>query len=194
MNLLFVITLLSTVNAYRFIVNQREQECVFLEVTQQKKIVADLSVASGGNRDIAFKVYDPNEREIYSLIYEEGKYSNLIYINAQTEGTYQFCLDNTMSMKTPKTVEFKLKDEEVEPATEDEVKSIKTKLSQVYSFLDDATYDQKRLRIRERRNKKTNDGTNLRTTILFFVGCVVIIVMAAFQIWYIKKQFRTGGR
>ncbi|ELP85550.1 transmembrane emp24 domain containing protein 2 precursor, putative [Entamoeba invadens IP1] len=193
--MLFVLLVLCSLSeGYRFVVQNRAIECVYADITGVERVVSEIAVVSGGNRDIAFKISDPAGNNIYSIVYQEGKYSNLINVNTKTPGTYSFCFDNSMSLYTGKLVEFKLQTEKVEPATTEEVKSIKTKLSQVATYLNDARNDQRRLRTREIRNKKTGDGTNLRTLILFFVGCVVIVVMGLFQIWYIKRQFKRGGK
>lgn len=101
------------------------------------------------------QINDPSGANIYSLTYEEGKYNNLINVNTKTPGTYAFCFDNSMSIYTSKIVEFKLHEDTVEPATKTEVQSVKTKLSQVATFLNDARNDQRRLRAREARNRKS---------------------------------------
>ncbi|EKE38494.1 hypothetical protein ENUP19_0054G0128 [Entamoeba nuttalli] len=189
--LLLFITFTST-NAYRFIVPNRAQECVYSEIKDIEKVIVEIGVISGGNKDIAFTVTDPSGSNIYSIVYEEGKYNNYIYVNTKTPGVYSFCFDNTMSLYTSKLVEFKLQLEQIQPATEQEVKSIKTKLQQVSTYLNDAKNDQRRLRIRENRNRQTGDATNLRTTILFLIGCFVIMAMGCFQVWYIKRQFKRG--
>ncbi|KAL7722965.1 GOLD domain-containing protein [Entamoeba marina] len=179
------------VSAYRFIVDSRSQECVYADLNVER-VVAEIGVVSGSNKDIGFKVANPSGTYIYSLVYEEGKHNNYFNINTKEQGTYSFCFDNSMSLYSAKMVDFKLNLEESAPATKEEVSSIETKLEQVKSYLADARSDQKRFRNREARNRKTGDATNLRTTALFFIGCFIIAAMGLFQVWYIKRQFKRG--
>ena len=108
---------------------------------------------SRGATDV--QVQNPAGIYVYSALFEENKYQNLISINTAENGVYAFCFDNTMSLYTPKLIDFAIKSGTATPATRDEVSTLETKLTQIESYLKDAQSSQKRFRNRERRNRRS---------------------------------------
>ena len=191
--MLTVLFLFVTVlNAYKFVVDNRVEECVYADIKSTERVILDVDVLAGGNKDIVFKAKNPAGNEVLNQLIEDGKTTGAMNLRTADDGTYAFCFDNSMSLYTSKIVEFKISLPEVQAATSEEVNSIENKLKQVGNQLISARQDQKRFRNREARNRRTGDATNLRVTALFFGGCLVIMIMGVFQVWYIKRCFRRG--
>lgn len=57
---------LSCADAYRFTVSSRAQECIYSDINGVDRVVAEIGVISGGNKDIVFKVRSNAPHCVYS--------------------------------------------------------------------------------------------------------------------------------
>jgi len=184
----------------------KEEKCFYYDFLQNSQVQVSLSVTRGGLLDIRYKIFDPSNALINEQMHFEGKDINDKSFRTGVEGTYQVCLDNTMSRYTPKWVQLDVRgpsshaewtstpgqkdNSQKDLITKDDLSPVEKSIHRIDNVLFDITDLQHTYRWREERNRDTAESTNGRVLWYSLLVCGVAIIMTIGQLVVLKRWFR----
>lgn len=203
-------------------VDARKEECFYETAKRGEVIDIEYHVIDGGHGDldITFRLADPTGR---ILIVDFKKPENNHRADAQLDGDYRFCFDNTFSTYNTKTIFFELiiesendsewdseenpKGVQADLEYELQLKDFEETLNEIRNYLKKARHFQDILKSTEARDRnvaeenyfKVNTFSLIQLLLMFFVGIVqVIMVKSLFddssKVHKIWKNFDKGLR
>jgi len=189
-------------------IEPKEEKCFYYDFIPNNNVQVSLSVARGGLLDIRYKIFDPTDALLTEQMHFEGRDVNDKSFRANAAGTYQFCLDNTMSRYTPKWVQLEINGPcphaewtrlpgqnptETQPkdlVTKDDLSPVESTLQRIDTNLNEIADLQHTYRWREETNRKTAESTNQRVLWYSLLVCGVAIIMTIGQLVVLKRWFR----
>ncbi|KAL0233877.1 hypothetical protein PCE1_002382 [Barthelona sp. PCE] len=188
--LLTFICFLAVIQGFSFRIDPKKQECFLESVKKPTPMAGSFSVTEGGLLDVDVRVLDPSLNVVYEANREqEGAFS----FNADLPGVYKFCFNNHASM-TPKVVEFNIivgdsMGEKVGLAKKEHLNPLEDSILSLRNELRAISDEQRHLKARESRHRSTTESTNSRVLWFSLFECVVLIVVCALQVLYLRQLF-----
>jgi len=164
-----------------------------------EKVAFYFAVQSGGSFDIDYVVTDPRNKVV--LNGERERQGDFIF-TANYVGEYSFCFANDMSTFAEKLVDFEISIEN-EPRAElppskgiqpEHTNSMEESCLRLSSSLNTISRTQKYFRTRENRNFSTVKSTENRIFWFALLESMLIVGMAAVQVFVVKTFFNTTKR
>jgi len=191
-------------------IEPREEKCFYYDLVANSQVQVSLSVPRGGLLDIRYKIFDPSNALLTEMMHFEGKDTNDKSFRTGVFGTYQICLDNTMSRYTPKWVQLDvngpsshaewttLSNKQAAPAskpekdlvTKDDLSPVESTLKRIDSNLQNIADLQHTYRWREETNRNTAESTNQRVLWYSLLVCAVAVITTIGQLLVLKRWFR----
>ncbi|WFD01885.1 p24 complex component [Malassezia obtusa] len=157
------------------------EHCFFEDMHVGDEMTLTYQVSGGGHLDIDTRVKDPDGQLLFQQLRKDtGTYDFV----ADTDGRYT----NTFSAIADKTLSFNvhgilyLTEEEGLIPAERELRELATN---VQLFKDEQEY----LVMRERVHRNTAESTNSRIKWWSSIQVVLIVLVCAFQVYFVKRQF-----
>ncbi|CAG8621420.1 12670_t:CDS:2 [Funneliformis caledonium] len=177
-----------------------ERACFYVWADKPgEKVSFYFAVQSGGSFDIDYLVTDPRNKMILSG--ERERQGDYVF-TANLVGEYSFCFANDMSTFAEKLVDFEISIEN-EPRAElppskgiqpEHTSSMEESCLRLGSRLSAISRTQKYFRTRENRNFSTVKSTENRIFWFALLESMLIVGMAAIQVFVVKTFFNTTKR
>uniref|UniRef100_A0A2N9ETE9 GOLD domain-containing protein n=1 Tax=Fagus sylvatica TaxID=28930 RepID=A0A2N9ETE9_FAGSY len=176
-------------------VTVNDMECVYEYVLYEGDTVSGNFVVvdhdifwSSDHPGIDFTVTSPAGNVVQTLKGTSGEKFNF---KAPRSGMYKFCFHNPYS--TPETVSFYIHvghiPNEHDLAKDEHLDPINVKIAELRESLESVTAEQKYLKARDARHRRTNESTRKRV-IFYTVGEYILLAAAsALQVIYIRQLF-----
>ncbi|KAI8891698.1 emp24/gp25L/p24 family/GOLD-domain-containing protein [Globomyces pollinis-pini] len=197
--LLLISTIYAVTVSYRMAPHERA--CFYVDAKQpNEKLAFYFAVQEGGDFDIDYDLNDPNSKIILT---GQAERQGDFVLTAKLPGEYGVCFSNSMSTFAEKLIDFDLTIEhEVNPAayhqSEIEESVAMEKLQQetlaLSSSLSSVARMQRVIRTKEHRNKSTIKDTEGRLFWFAIIESLVMVAMAAIQVYAIQSFFSKSGR
>ncbi|KAF9452200.1 supernatant protein factor, C-terminal domain-containing protein [Macrolepiota fuliginosa MF-IS2] len=162
-----------------------KKDCFFEDLHVHDKMTVSYQVGGGGHLDIDFWLSDPNGKILGKHIRQD---TGSVSITAAVDGRHEYCFSNQMSAIADKIVSFNVhgviyidEDEAVAPI-EREIRNLAIGLTSVKD-------EQEYIVVRERTHRNTAESTNARVKWWSVLQAIVIFVVVAWQIYYLKSFF-----
>jgi hypothetical protein len=152
-------------------------------------------VKRGGFLDIDVSIDDPQGTSLHS---QQRQNDGRVTLAAQLNGLYKICFGNKFSSLTTKVIDFDVATSirskpaplsELDAARADDVTGIENSIFQLGDGLEqvekEITYYRSRLRV----HYNTNESTNERVVYWSTLEAVMVVVVALWQIWYMRRFF-----
>ncbi|KAL3649020.1 hypothetical protein CASFOL_005423 [Castilleja foliolosa] len=193
---LLVLLILSTagrISALSVTVN--DVECIYEYVLYEGDTVSGNFVVvdhdifwSSDHPGIDFIVTSPAGNTVHTL---KGTSGDKFEFKAPKNGMYKFCFHNPHS--TPETVSFHIHvghiPTEHDLAKDEHLDPINVKIAELREALESVTSEQKYLRARDSRHRRTNESTR-RRVIFYTVGeYLLLALVSGLQVVYIRRLF-----
>ncbi|EMF11992.1 EMP24_GP25L-domain-containing protein [Sphaerulina musiva SO2202] len=202
--LLGLLTSYASATALTYKFNPNEHECFYAQVDEANaKIAFYFAVQSGGDFDIDYSVFGPEEqpgKDKTILSGTKERQGDFIFTATKT-GEYRFCFANVFSTFSDKVVDFDISVEN-EPranlptkggASVEQLSSVEETIMKLSGQVSTLNRQQKYFRTRENRNFSTVRSTEKRIFNMNVMETIFMIAMAGLQV-FIVKMFFTGGR
>ncbi|CAA0806618.1 Transmembrane emp24 domain-containing protein p24beta3 [Striga hermonthica] len=193
---LLVLLLLSTVSHISALsVTVNDVECVYEYVLYEGDtvsgnfVVVDHDIFWGSDHPgIDFTVTSPAGNNVHTL---KGTSGDKFEFKAPRSGMYKFCFHNPYS--TPETVSFHIHvghiPTEHDLAKDEHLDPVNVKIAELREALGSVTAEQKYLKARDARHRRTNESTR-RRVIFYTVGeYLLLVVVSGLQVVYIRGLF-----
>ncbi|KAL6971662.1 hypothetical protein U1Q18_031341 [Sarracenia purpurea var. burkii] len=180
-------------SALSVIVN--EVECVYEYVIYEGDIVSGNFVVvdhdifwSSDHPGIDFIVTSPAGDVVHTL---KGTSGDKFEFKAPRNGMYKFCFHNPYS--SPETVSFYIHvghiPNEHDLAKDEHLDPINVKISELREALESITAEQKYLKARDARHRRTNESTRKRVIFYTIGEYILLAIVSAHQVVYIRRLF-----
>lgn len=191
--LLLFFTLIRDLSALSITVN--DVECVSEYVLYEGDtvsgnfVVVDHDIFWGSDHPgIDLIVTSPGGNTVHTL---KGTSGDKFEFKAPRSGMYKFCFHNSYS--TPETVSFYIHvghiPNEHDLAKDEHLDPINVKIAELREALESVTAEQRYLRARDYRHRRTNESTRKRV-IFYTVGEYILLALASgLQVAYIRRLF-----
>lgn len=191
--------------AQAYIVNLQpgEREVCFYEIVEPNiKMIFSFEVADGGHLDIDVRVKDPNGLVLYRKdAAESGKFEH----TTTFRGNHQLCFSNVMSSQKEKYVLFEIDRSDMvshksikEPSADGSTEEPDKEISRLEDMVEDlllstvgARHDVRYLTTRDKNHRKLSEATNSTVVYWSLVEFLLLLVVTAGQVWYLKRFFET---
>uniref|UniRef100_A0A7E4VYJ7 GOLD domain-containing protein n=1 Tax=Panagrellus redivivus TaxID=6233 RepID=A0A7E4VYJ7_PANRE len=193
-SLIVLLALVVPVQSYFIAIDANEEKCFFERVTQGTKMGLMFEVAEGGFLDIDVKITSPDHKEIYKGERESsGKYT----FAADMDGSYTYCFSNKMSTMTPKMVLFTMdvaapgaaNPADPNAPSDADGQKLEEMIKELSNALTSVKHEQEYMEVRERVHRGINENTNSRVVIWALFEAIVLVLMTAGQVFYLKRFF-----
>jgi hypothetical protein len=161
-----------------------KKECFFEDLHKHDKMTVTYQVGGGGHLDIDFWLSDPEERILGKQIRQS---TGSISITAEKDGRHEYCFSNQMSSIADKLVSFNVHG--VIYVAEDVVAPIEREIRALSNGLSAVKDEQEYIVLRERTHRNTAESTNNRVKWWSVVQAIVLFLVCAWQIYYLKSFF-----
>ncbi|XP_040999727.1 transmembrane emp24 domain-containing protein p24beta3-like isoform X1 [Juglans microcarpa x Juglans regia] len=191
--LLMLFSFLGRISSLSVTVN--DVECVYEYVLYEGDTVSGNFVVvdhdifwSSDHPGIDFTVTSPAGNMVHTL---KGTSGDKFEFKAPRSGMYKFCFHN--SYATPETVSFYIHvghiPNEHDLAKDEHLNPINVKIAELREALESVTAEQKYLKARDARHRRTNESTRKRV-VFYTVGEYILLAAAsALQVIYIRQLF-----
>ncbi|XP_057505966.1 transmembrane emp24 domain-containing protein p24beta3-like [Actinidia eriantha] len=176
-------------------VTVNEEECVYEYVFYEGDsisgnfVVVDHDIFwSSDHPGIDFTVMSPAGNVVHT---QKGTSGDKFQLKAPRSGMYKFCFHNPYS--TPETVSFYIHvghiPNEHDLAKDEHLDPINVKIAELREALESVTAEQKYLKARDARHRRTNESTSKRVMFYTLVEYAVLALLSALQVLYIRRLF-----
>lgn len=181
-----------------------KEECFYEAAKKGDGVDIEYQVIDGGHGDldITFRLADPNGR---ILIADFKKPENNHRVDAEMDGDYRFCFDNTFSSYNTKTIFFELiienendsewdsdeNPEGVQPelATELQLENFEEILNEIRSHLKKAKHFQDLLKSTEARDRNVAEENYFKVNTFSLIQLILMLVVGIIQVIMVKSLF-----
>ncbi|KAJ3332635.1 Carboxypeptidase A4 [Blyttiomyces sp. JEL0837] len=185
-------------NSFQLQLNPHARDCFHEVLKVGEKFDIYFEVYDGGALDIDFWVSGPDERIIYNVFKQT---TQTFAFTADQEGTHTYCFSNQMSSVTAKVLTFtihgpleRLKyEEKYKDSKEDFHTPLSEEIARLAETMQGVYDEQAYMRHRLTRHRETAISTNGRVVYWSLFETLVLIVVCAFQVFYLT-QFFSGRR
>ncbi|XP_040991689.1 transmembrane emp24 domain-containing protein p24beta3-like [Juglans microcarpa x Juglans regia] len=193
MVLLVLFNFLGRISSLSVTVN--DVECVYEYVLYEGDnvsgnfVVVDHDIFwSSDHPGIDFTVTSPAGNEVKTL---KGTSGDKFEFKAPQSGMYKFCFHNPYS--TPETVSFYIHvghiPNEHDLAKDEHLNPLNVKIAELREALESVTAEQKYLKARDARHRRTNESTRKRVVFYTVGEYIMLAVASALQVIYIRQLF-----
>ncbi|KAG2722243.1 hypothetical protein I3843_02G104400 [Carya illinoinensis] len=191
--LLVLFSFLGRISSLSVTVN--DLECVYEYVLYEGDTVSGNFVVvdhdifwSSDHPGIDFTVTSPAGNIVHTL---KGTSGDKFEFKAPRSGMYKFCFHNSYS--TPETVSFYIHvghiPNEHDLAKDEHLNPINVKIAELREALESVTAEQKYLKSRDARHRRTNESTRKRVLFYTVGGYILLAAASALQVIYIRQLF-----
>ncbi|WVQ77726.1 hypothetical protein IAR50_007416 [Cryptococcus sp. DSM 104548] len=176
-----------------------ERSCYYADVDGLgEKVGFYFAVQSGGNFEIDYIVMDPDDKVILEGVGEkQGDY----IFTANKLGEFSFCFENE-AYTQDKLLDFDIMVESEprrilsgqQPPLKEHTSALEESTYKISGVLNSIARTQKYFHTRHHRNFSTVKSTQSRILWLTILECIIVVGMAAAQVWVLKTFFSRGGR
>ncbi|KAF9651056.1 hypothetical protein BDM02DRAFT_951315 [Thelephora ganbajun] len=171
------------VSAYSIELPAATKECFFEDLHKNDKMTVTYQAGGGGHMDIDFWLSDPDGHALHKDVKQS---TGTASITAEKDGRHEYCFSNLMSSVSDKVVSFNVHgvifvSEDVAPVE----REIRTLANDLKSVRDEQEY----ILVRERRHRNTAESTNSRVKWWSIVQSIVLFLVVAWQVYYLKAFF-----
>ncbi|ODN98100.1 hypothetical protein I350_07742 [Cryptococcus amylolentus CBS 6273] len=179
-----------------------ERSCYYADVDGLGEKVGKscfyFAVQSGGNFEIDYIVMDPDDKVILEGVAEkQGDY----IFTANKLGEYSFCFENE-AYTQDKLLDFDIMVESEprrilsgqQPPLKEHTSALEESTYKISGVLNSIARTQKYFHTRHHRNFSTVKSTQGRILWLTILECIIVVGMAAAQVWVLKTFFSRGSR
>ncbi|ODN72923.1 hypothetical protein L202_08338 [Cryptococcus amylolentus CBS 6039] len=176
-----------------------ERSCYYADVDGLgEKVGFYFAVQSGGNFEIDYIVMDPDDKVILEGVAEkQGDY----IFTANKLGEYSFCFENE-AYTQDKLLDFDIMVESEprrilsgqQPPLKEHTSALEESTYKISGVLNSIARTQKYFHTRHHRNFSTVKSTQGRILWLTILECIIVVGMAAAQVWVLKTFFSRGSR
>ncbi|XP_058212105.1 transmembrane emp24 domain-containing protein p24beta3 [Rhododendron vialii] len=143
---------------------------------------------SSDHPGIDFIVSSPAGNVVHSV---KGTSGDKFEFRAPSSGMYKFCFHNPHS--TPETVSFYIHighiPNEHDLAKDEHLDPINVKIAELREALESVTAEQKYLKARDARHRRTNESTRKRVIFYTLGEYILLAIASALQVVYIRRLF-----
>lgn len=187
---------LSTIHAYMITIDTGiENECFHERVSVGVKLGFSFEVIDGGFFDIDVAIRDPKN----VILHQETRASNGKYtIEANIEGSYQFCFSNRLVSHSPKSILFDIdRSDDIKTGAsvadgskpDDETTKLMGMVETLLLATISSRHDVRHLAARDRIHRRINENTNSRIVWWSAMEFILLLVVSLGQVWYLKRFF-----
>ncbi|XP_025088228.1 transmembrane emp24 domain-containing protein 5-like [Pomacea canaliculata] len=177
------------------------KECFWQHIKRESSAELEYQVIDGGDLDIDFTLQSPDGRIMHM---ETRKTENVLKVNADVEGEYKFCFDNTFSRMSPKVVFFEIisdydddeddddwniNHEEVVGMVDLTVEEFKGIIERAKGNLDKSIQIQNLIKVHEARDRNIAEANFIRVNVLSAVQLFVMVTVGLIQVIMIRSLF-----
>eukprot|EP01088_Endostelium_zonatum_P012288 TRINITY_DN26472_c0_g1_i1.p1 TRINITY_DN26472_c0_g1~~TRINITY_DN26472_c0_g1_i1.p1 ORF type:complete len:222 (-),score=38.83 TRINITY_DN26472_c0_g1_i1:34-699(-) len=186
-------------------IEPRTKHCYYEKSQGNEWLFVDFTVTRGGLLDVRLKVTDPRGASVHEElhIFQEHTENRELMFHTAFEGTYSICFDNEMSRFTAKVVRFhtsvhrnqdktdkvKTSKDKKELLKAEHLKPVEQSIQETQQTLKNIHDEQLYMRTREQVHRDTQESTFRRVYFFSFLESAVLLGMAAFQIFQLKRWF-----
>ncbi|KAL3626335.1 hypothetical protein CASFOL_029884 [Castilleja foliolosa] len=190
---LLLLSTASRVSALSVTVN--DVECIYEYVLYEGDTVSGNFVVvdhdifwSSDHPGIEFIVTSPAGNTVHTL---KGTSGDKFEFKAPKSGMYKFCFHNPHS--TPETVSFHIHvghiPTEHDLAKDEHLDPINVKIAELREALESVTSEQKYLKARDSRHRRTNESTRKRVIFYTVAEYLLLALVSGLQVVYIRRLF-----
>ncbi|XP_052208290.1 transmembrane emp24 domain-containing protein p24beta3-like [Diospyros lotus] len=176
-------------------ISVEREECVYEYVIYEGDIISGNFVVVdheifwvSGQPGLDFTVTSPAGNVVYTL---KGTGEDKFEFKAPRGGMYKFCFHNPHA--TPETVTFYIHvghiPDEHNLAKDEHLSSVNVKIAELREALETVTAEQKYLKARDDRHRRTNESTRQRVIFYTFGEYVLLAFVSTLQAAYIRQLF-----
>lgn len=162
--------------------------CPSEDVLAGELLIGDYTVSPPDGR-VSVSVVDPTSSNVYSkTVQSEGKFAH----TASKPGEYRMCFHNSEGV-SQKTIGLTLSSggrDYKEMAKKDNLKPLELELKRLEDTIVQIHQEMKFLQAREAQMRETNDSTSSRVVWFSVLSMIVLVLLNAGQILYLKKYFQ----
>jgi len=172
-------------SAYMIELPAAMKECFFEDLHANDKMTVTYQVGGGGHMDVDFWLTDP---EGLALSKHVKQSTGTASITAKKDGKHEYCFSNQMSSIADKTVSFNVHGV-IYVGDDDTVAPIEREIRALANDLKAVKDEQEYILVREQKHRNTAESTNSRVKWWSVLQTVVLIVVVAWQVYYLKSFF-----
>ncbi len=155
----------------------------------------EFQVKKGGFLDVDVSIEDPSGTSLHSA---QRQNDGRVTLSAQSNGLHKFCFGNKFSSLTVKVIDFDIITatkpksaplSELDAARAEDVDGIQASLFQLGDGLEQVEKELQYYRGRLWMHHQTNESTNDRVVTWSTFESVMVIVVALWQVWYMRRFF-----
>ena len=193
--LMLIYLSVATVFGIQVEVNSRDVDCFFEQVeTFHHTVSFSYEIVEGETESVQVELFDPSGRSLYRRIDEEGRYS---HPTEAEEGLYKFCISNTIQTIDNVLIGFAFHAEVpyqdvLTHADATKIEHAQKVAELVYELnidLDTVRDTLGYMKSRTARHEVTAKSTHDRVAWWTFGETVVLIGLATWQIYYLRRTF-----
>ncbi|PVD33661.1 hypothetical protein C0Q70_04919 [Pomacea canaliculata] len=160
------------------------KECFWQHIKRESSAELEYQVIDGGDLDIDFTLQSPDGRIMHM---ETRKTENVLKVNADVEGEYKFCFDNTFSRMSPKVVFFEIISDYDDDEDDDDWN---INHEEVVGMVDLTVEEFKNLiKVHEARDRNIAEANFIRVNVLSAVQLFVMVTVGLIQVIMIRSLF-----
>lgn len=190
-------------------IDARKEGCFYETAKKGDAIDIEYQVIDGGHGDldITFRLADPNGR---ILIADFKKSENNHRADAEIDGDYRFCFDNTFSSYNTKTIFFELiienenesewdseeNPEGLQPEViyEQQIQDFEETLNEIRSHLKKARHFQDLIKSAEARDRNVAEENYFKVNTFSLIQLVLMMVVGVIQVVMVKSLFDDSSK
>ncbi|CAL1700560.1 unnamed protein product [Somion occarium] len=182
---LFLAVLPTFVLSHMIEVPASKKECFFEDLHVNDKMTVTYQVGGGGHLDIDFWLTDPEGQALDKRIKQTTGTASM---TAAKDGRYEYCFSNQMSTVVDKIVSFNVHGV-IYVDEDDTIAPIEREIRNLAQGLTSVKDEQEYIVIRERTHRNTAESTNSRVKWWSIMQAVVLFLVVAWQVYYLKSFF-----
>ncbi|XP_072245976.1 transmembrane emp24 domain-containing protein 5 [Leuresthes tenuis] len=191
----------ATDSDFTFTLPAGRKECFFQTMKKHASLEIEYQVLDGAGLDVDFHISSPSGR----LLFNDFRKSDSVHtIEAEEDGDYMFCFDNTFSAVSEKIIFFELILDNMETDEDPDewkeyvhgtdildmkLEDIMDTINNVKSRLGKSVQIQTLLRAFEARDRNLQESNFERVNFWSMVNLVVMMVVSATQVYLVRSLF-----
>ena len=178
-------------SGFTFMLGARQRECFYEHLKVNMSLELEYQVIEGGDLDINFEVFDPNNERI---IHAEKSSDESHELEVKTPGVHSFCIDNSFSSLTSKMVYLDLglmKEGEDfgKDGPEETVFKVYENIEGIRAKLDKASSYQGALRAKEAKQRYYVESNHSRVMWISCTASIIMISVGLVQVYFVRHLF-----
>jgi hypothetical protein len=182
----------------RFYMRPHQKKCLKQEMYTNQLAVGEYDVSSMPGTIMDLTITDTQGHQVLNRENVDGK--GKFAMTSDKADYYELCFSYTVPPgsaipTSPRevSIDFRVGDEAKSYDSEknDQLSQLERDLNRIEDMTNSIIVDFAHLKRREREMRDTNESTNKRLFFQTVISCVVLIVLASWQVLYLRNYFRT---